>query len=587
MTGGDTDTELPTYSPKPANMTGATAATPNPQFSRKRAMRITDLTVDVPSGEKPLTSSNKDVPVPSRWSTLEFKFYYFVVGTVLPVMIWIPIALSSSSHPNYGHYAHRLRDGWMFGRKFDNSDIQYRSFRGNLIPLALASLLMMGFKAGLKRIRGATTNGFMPLIPYNVAFSILAIIALHGTSTLKLLGILSINFLIAKHSGSSKLGPILTWIFCGIVLFSSELYHGYSFGSILPSLRFLDSYPGIYPRWHIIFNITMLRLVSFNTDYYWALQHKERAQPSDEAYPNEKQRQDISHPYALYSFLNYLAYALYPPLYIAGPIMTFNDFMWQHRRPIKFQPGSTLKYLFRFIICFLTMEFILHFMYVVAIKEEKAWQGATPAQISMVGFWNLIVVWLKLLIPWRFFRLWAMMDGILAPENMIRCMANNYSVSGFWRSWHRSYNLWLIRYIYVPLGGSKNVIFNTLLVFSFVALWHDLQFRLLAWGWLISVFIIPELLAAHLLPKSKFGKKSWYRHVCAVGAVFNILMLMAANLVGFVVGADGINFLLSQLFGTAVGVAFLLFSCFCIFVTVQIMFEYREEELRHGIYRRC
>lgn len=44
---------------------------------------------------------------------------------------------------------------------------------------------------------------------------------------------------------------------------------------------------------------------------------------------------------------------------------------------------------------FLTMEFILHFMYVVAIKDEHAWSGFSPAQISMIGFWNLIVVWLK------------------------------------------------------------------------------------------------------------------------------------------------------------------------------------------------
>jgi len=52
---------------------------------------------------------------------------------------------------------------------------------------------------------------------------------------------------------------------------------------------------------------------------------------------------------------------------------------------------------------------------------------------------------MQLLIPWRFFRLWAMMDGIVPPENMVRCMANNYSTMGFWRSWHRSYNLWIIR----------------------------------------------------------------------------------------------------------------------------------------------
>ena len=27
---------------------------------------------------------------------------------------------------------------------------------------------------------------------------------------------------------------------------------------------------GFYPRWHVTFNITMLRLLSFNMDYHWA-----------------------------------------------------------------------------------------------------------------------------------------------------------------------------------------------------------------------------------------------------------------------------------------------------------------------------
>jgi D-alanyl-lipoteichoic acid acyltransferase DltB (MBOAT superfamily) len=118
------------------------------------------------------------------------------------------------------------------------------------------------------------------------------------------------------------------------------------------------------------------------------------------------------------------------------------------------------------------------------------------------------------------------------PENMVRCVANNYSTLGFWRSWHRSYNLWIVRwvsvyitevsrrrrfgevgavrprltvfrYIYIPVGGAKRVVLATTLVFTFVALWHDLSFKLLAWGWLISLFILPELVARRLLPFDK------------------------------------------------------------------------------------
>ena len=54
-----------------------------------------------------------------------------------------------------------------------------------------------------------------------------------------------------------------------------------------------------------------------------------------------------------------------------------------------------MKYPLRFIIPVMTMEFTLHFMYVVAIKDRKSWVGASPAQISIIGFWNLMIVWLK------------------------------------------------------------------------------------------------------------------------------------------------------------------------------------------------
>src|SRR5882762_1961655 len=46
---------------------------------------------------------------------------------------------------------------------------------------------------------------------------------------------------------------------------------------------------------------------------------------------SEKQRTTTFHPLEMYTFRNYLAYTLYAPLYIAGPIVTFNDFLWQVR----------------------------------------------------------------------------------------------------------------------------------------------------------------------------------------------------------------------------------------------------------------
>lgn len=47
--------------------------------------------------------------------------------------------------------------------------------------------------------------------------------------------------------------------------------------------------------------------------------------------PNAGHKQRTTTPHALdiYSFVNYVTYIFYPPLFLAGPIMTFNDFMWQ------------------------------------------------------------------------------------------------------------------------------------------------------------------------------------------------------------------------------------------------------------------
>lgn len=551
------------------------------------ARGIASLTVGIPSSQK---NSQPDGPLPPpRWKTPEFIFYYIVFVVAVPLMAWVPIRLSSPTNANYSLFRHQLKPGWLFGREVDNSDRQYRAFRDNIPALSLLALIYLTLQWIYTRSAigsmSAISRDNVHLVPYLIFFATLYLIGLHGTSTIKILTILTINYYIGKGLRGSRIGPLITWIFNAFILFANERNEGYRFSSLHPSLAALDVFEGLYPRWHISFNITMLRLVSFNMDYYWAC--KSRCPEDRDIKTTQKERINTPHPLEVYTYANYLAYTLFPPLYIAGPILTYNDFFWQLRRPQEISLLSVMKYFMRFLICLITMEFILHTMYVVAIKDTKAWVGDSSLELSMIGFWNLIIVWLKLLLPWRFFRLWSLASGIDPPENMVRCMANNYSTTGFWRSWHRSYNLWIVRYIYIPLGGTKNVAVATLLIFTFVALWHDLSFRLLAWGWLVCLFIVPELLAAYLLPQSKYGQYWWYRHVCAIGAVFNILMMMTANLVGFVVGTEGVLYLSRQITGSLEGFRFIVAGCCCLFVGVQLMFEYREEEKRRGIFLRC
>jgi D-alanyl-lipoteichoic acid acyltransferase DltB (MBOAT superfamily) len=250
-------------------------------------------------------------------------------------------------------------------------------------------------------------------------------------------------------------------------------------------------------------------------------------------------------------------------------------------------------YAIRFGVVLLTMELIIHYIYAVAIaKSDPDWESYSPFQLSMLGYFNLHHIWLKLLIPWRFFRLWALLDDMDPPENMTRCMSNNYSALAFWRGWHRSFNRWVVRYVYVPLGGSgqtglKNVIRSIgtyLLVFMFVAVWHDINLRLLMWGWLVVIFLIPEIAATLSFPARKWrDRPEAYRMLCGVGAIGNILMMMVANLVGYAIGIDGLKGLVHGIIGSTAGVALFAAACGCLFIGVQIMFEVREEEKRAGI----
>ncbi len=83
------------------------------------------------------------------------------------------------------------------------------------------------------------------------------------------------------------------------------------------------------------------------------------------------------------------------------------------------------------------------------------------------------------------------MARILAASACLTCAILSWQ--GFWRNWHASFNLWLVRYLYVPLGGGAWRAANVWPIFTFVALWHDLEWRLLAWAWLSSLLFAPEL----------------------------------------------------------------------------------------------
>ena len=195
----------------------------------------------------------------------------------------------------------------------DNSDAQYSNFRNNIASL----ILVLGLHLLLRRLYyrvfpippaeaaqqsislteqdGSPSRSYTPAtgveprfeqrITFDVLFSILFLFALHGFSAFKIALVLWANYSLAKRLPRHYV-PLATWCFNISVLFANELNQGYKYtrmvellslgtagsrGPVTGLAEWMDGHGGLVSRWEISFNVTVLRLISFNLDYYWSL----------------------------------------------------------------------------------------------------------------------------------------------------------------------------------------------------------------------------------------------------------------------------------------------------------------------------
>lgn len=236
---------------------------------------------------------------PSKWNTPEYYFYYLCFLTIPFFMVKSVYDVSGPWHASYKHYEGLLEPGWIPGRKVDNSDAQYRSFRDNIPYMALVVVLHPLLRRAYEGLKGAPVTKLDSSIAtearkesrirFDVGFAAIFLLALHGVSALKVLTILYINYKVATAI-PPRYVPAATWVFNITILFANELCNGYKFSDAVSILLppqttaagtetknwgdWVDSYGGLIPRWEILFNICVLRLISFNFDYYWSLDRR-------------------------------------------------------------------------------------------------------------------------------------------------------------------------------------------------------------------------------------------------------------------------------------------------------------------------
>ena len=447
-----------------------------------------------------------------------------------------------------------------FGGHRDSTEFVWSSFRNNLSLILIFASIMVTINQLLKR--------FTKLIIVKIVYLLFGLgfaFFLHRISFIYFFLLFIVEYILClcyRYLGKIVF-IILTWLFC-IAFKVGCVYKIF----IVPNfLDFLPEFIRIYfVNIDVSIQFIMLKLISFNMEYSIMSENDDDKTEKLNAEKEEhfQKCKDCQEGYFClttlkkyiilekedFSFFNLLIYTLYPPFYLAGPTIMYHTFIFQLKNPKNKHKEFFFKkkviYIIKTFVIFVVFEVYNHFIYITALLNNnninnknayKKFKEVKPHYIYFFFVFNrLVFVFMKFEVIWKISRLWGWMDGILCEENINRCVYNNYSFEGFWRQWHRSFNIWLIRYMYIPMGGSKMKFINTFVIFSFVALWHEIKWHLLIWAWTIYLTLIPEMLI-----KRYFNKKErlyltdyfWFRYLRAFVCSIDILLMVCSNLSGY------------------------------------------------------
>ena len=196
------------------------------------------------------------------------------------------------------------------------------------------------------------------------------------------------------------------------------------------------------------------------------------------------------------NLLDYLAYILYFPKLLMGPIVEPTELISQindsELRQINWDNISYGIKIFSFGL-FKKMIFADTF------STAVAW-GYTNIDVATSMDWFLIMLFYTFDIYFDFSGYCDMAIGVSTMLNINLPMNFDspykaLSIRDFWKRWHISLTGFLTRYIYIPLGGNKKgkirTYINTMIVFVVSGIWHGANWTFVLWGalhGLLSIF---------------------------------------------------------------------------------------------------
>nr|KAF6316076.1 hedgehog acyltransferase [Pipistrellus kuhlii] len=156
------------------------------------------------------------------------------------------------------------------------------------------------------------------------------------------------------------------------------------------------------------------------------------------------------------------------------------------KRPLRLSLPVLARGLGRLFVCWCLAELMVHLMYMHAIY------GSAPL-LKAVSCWTLgglalaqvLFFYVKYLVLFGIPALLMRLDG-LTPPPLPRCVSTMFSFTGMWRYFDVGLHDFLIRYVYIPVGGSQHgllgTLFSTAMTFAFVSYWHGGHDYLWCWA---------------------------------------------------------------------------------------------------------
>ncbi|XP_055018891.1 protein-cysteine N-palmitoyltransferase HHAT [Boleophthalmus pectinirostris] len=242
------------------------------------------------------------------------------------------------------------------------------------------------------------------------------------------------------------------------------------------------------------------------------------------------------------------SYTFYHPFFYNGPIIAYKDYIQQIKRPAEDlgRDGAVYKFLIlrtlRIVLWWGIAEYMVHAMYMHSIQSNETYLEILPPwalgglALALVQFF-----YVKYLVLFGLPSMLATMDGLI-PPNLPRCVSIMHTFTGMWRHFDEGLYRWLIRYIYVPLGGSHcgplYKVLSSGLAFGFVCLWHGghdyLQYwALMNWAGVLVESGLKTLLSSSLIHSfiERHFSAAMRRRGVALLCAFSTAMLILSNLV--------------------------------------------------------